>query len=151
MRARVLQELMTYCRSKERITGHRVRGLPGRPTQDVAGSGTGDPNAQTAMAFLEPPSAVRQMKCWVWAIEQAYSMLQRRHPERARLMIRLFGLDGRPSAMVLPGWRSRLEEEFHISEPTIYRWREDIIQAVMVGAIQAGVLQPYETKYKKVS
>ena len=116
---------MTYCRSKERITGHRVRGLPGRPTQDVAGSGPGDPTAQTAMAFLEPPSAVRQMKCWVWAIEQAYSMLQRRHPERARLMIRLFGLDGEDEFMIYAAPVGTARAEDQPLEQSFYRFVEE--------------------------
>ena len=147
MRRMVNKELLNYCVSKERLIAFRQRGLRQRSTCGRASLAPGkDPTSGAALAYLEPPSAIRKSQAWVWAIEQAYESLKCCSPERARLMVRLYGLDGKLPALERRGWRVHLMEEFNISEPSLYRWRTDIQQAVLAGAVQAGVLSPYPVK-----
>ena len=147
MRKIVARELLNYRRSKERLYAFEQRGLRQRATCGTALNGrTTDPTAGSALALLDPPPHIRKIKGWIWSIEQAHAMLQEWTPDRARLMVRLYGLDGAPPAVRNPGWRVYMMDEFNVSEPTLYRWREDILQAVLAGAIQARVLMPYEQK-----
>ena len=84
------------------------------------------------------------MRCWVAAVDAARAMLQQLYPLKARFMARCFGLE-----VAIPRYQSahqrltKLALELHIAESTLYKWREDIIELTLFGAIESGVLQPY--------
>lgn len=77
------------------------------------------------------------------AVEAALVLLETVYPIKARFMRRLYGLDA-------PFNRTRQERArifdaalaLNASEATLYRWREDILQFVIVACIEAGLLTP---------
>lgn len=144
MRELICLQLQQYHSTKRMLEEIESIGLHARPPEVLHGrGGHGDPTASDAVRAAEPEDNIRRMQGWVWAIEQAWDMLKRDAPHKARLMELLFGLDGELAAESGGSRREELLDELHISEPTLYRWRDDILHAVMAGAIEAGVLSPY--------
>ncbi|MEG1524502.1 MAG: hypothetical protein RR297_01545 [Clostridia bacterium] len=77
------------------------------------------------------------MQQWCDAIARAYTYLKRRNPEKARAMIRLFGLHH-----PVPRYKKtkqrvvHLMNDLNVSESTLYRWRGEIIQLVLLAAVE---------------
>ncbi len=111
------------------------------------GSGRyGDPTLREAFRLLEPSEDIKRIKGWLWAIEEAYTMLKNESPHKAQLMELLYPLSSHEDEKKLS--REQIINKLHISEPTLYRWREDILNAVIIGAIEAGVVSPYGKRMK---
>ena len=56
-------------------------------------------------------------------------------------MTRLFGLDTPlPRSQPTRARMLRLSQELNVSESTLYKWREDILEIVLYAAMEAGVV-----------
>ena len=144
MREMIFLQLQQYNTTKRMLEEYEAVSLRARPSEALSGKGGhGDPTAADAIRLLEPGDDIRRMQGWVWAIEQAWDMLKRDAPLKARLMEMLFSLGEEEAATGGGSRREEFMDALHISEPTLYRWREDIVHAVMAGAIEVGVLSPY--------
>lgn len=96
-------------------------------------------------------SAIRaeggEMLAWVRAIDSARMYLRAQNPAKERFMTRLFGLEtplprGQPTRARM----IRLSEEMCVSESTLYKWREDILEIVLYAAMEAGVVGLFELR-----
>ena len=81
---------------------------------------------------------------WVRAVDEARAYFHATDPTKERFMVRLFGLE-----TPLPRSRSTRERmmklaiELCVSESTLYKWREDVLEIVLYAAIEAGVVSPF--------
>jgi|GEM_PF-3730567 len=143
IRELVFQQLRQYRDTKRMLAEYETLGLKARPIgASRPAGGHGDPTAADALRLLEPDEDIKRMQGWVWAIEQALSLLEREAPHKAQLMELLFFADTGDTPSDSCRRREDLAEELHVSEATLYRWRDDIMQLVMAAAIEAGVLSP---------
>ncbi len=144
MRELIFLQLHQYNNTKRMLEEYETLGLKAHPEHVLPGKGGyGDPTAADAVRLLEPDEEIKRMQGWVWAIEEAYAMLERDAPYKAQLMELLFFRNSGDIPSDSASRREDLMDLLHISEPTLYRWRDDILHAVMAGAIEAGVLSPY--------
>ena len=78
---------------------------------------------------------------WVRAIDVARGYLRAVNPQKERYMARLFGLDAPlPRGQPVRARLVRLCAEMNVSESTLYKWREDILEIVLYAAMEAGVI-----------
>lgn len=81
---------------------------------------------------------------WTRAIDEARAYFCAVNPTKERFMCRLFGLE-----TPVPRCRSARERmiklgmELTVSESTLYKWREDILEVVLYAAIEAGLIAPF--------
>ena len=81
---------------------------------------------------------------WVRAVDEARAYFHATDLTKERFMVRLFGLE-----TPLPRSRSTRERmmklaiELCVSESTLYKWREDVLEIVLYAAIEAGVVSPF--------
>lgn len=90
---------------------------------------------------------VRLRSGWVSAVDTVRVHLEKTDPEKAKVFERLFGLDGenRYKDNRVIG----LSMELNVSPANIYRWRESILNQLILAATKEGVLNPFlgeETK-----
>ena len=90
-------------------------------------------------------SAIRaeggEMLAWIRAIDSARIYLRAQNPSKERYMTRLFGLETPlPRSQPMRARLIRLSEEMCVSESTLYKWREDILEVVLYAAMEAGVI-----------
>lgn len=78
---------------------------------------------------------------WCRAIDAARAYFLAADPIKERFMSRLFGLDTPlPRSQPSRARMIRLSLELSVSESTLYKWREDILEIVLYAAIEAGVV-----------
>lgn len=87
---------------------------------------------------------------WVRAIDAARAYFRAQDPAKERFMSRLFGLDtpiprGQPTRARM----IQLSLELCVSESTLYKWREDILEIVLYAAIETGLLHPFRLNGKE--
>lgn len=81
------------------------------------------------------------MLAWVRAIDSARVYLRAQNPAKERYMTRLFGLEAPlPRGQPMRARLIRLCTEMSVSESTLYKWREDILEIVLYAAMEAGVV-----------
>jgi hypothetical protein len=81
------------------------------------------------------------MLAWVRAIDSARVFLRAQNPAKERYMTRLFGLEAPlPRSQPMRARMIRLSVEMSVSESTLYKWREDILEIVLYAAMEAGVV-----------
>lgn len=90
-------------------------------------------------------SAIRaeggEMLAWIRAIDSARIYLRAQNTAKERYMTRLFGLETPlPRSQPMRARLIRLSEEMCVSESTLYKWREDILEVVLYAAMEAGVI-----------
>ena len=148
MRPIVELELRQYRDNKILLSQFAQRGLKERSIQMIRQRGKiSNPTQAEALKQLDPPAWVLNARRWAWAIEQARELFASTAKKKEQLMVSLYGLDkpirypSQPRTMML-----LLVSELGMSEPTLYKWREEIIQEVIAAAIQAGALKPYDWK-----
>ena len=78
---------------------------------------------------------------WCRAIDAARAYFRTADPIKERFMSRLFGLDTPlPRSQPSRARMIRLSLELSVSESTLYKWREDILEIVLYAAMEAGVV-----------
>lgn len=143
IRELVFGQLRQYRDTRRMLAEYETLGLKARPLDAKWPEGShDDPTAADALRVMEPNEDVKRMQGWVWAIEQARSLLERESPLKAELMDLLFFTDTGDTPSDCCRRRDDLAEQLHVSEATLYRWRDDIMQLVMAAAIEVGVLSP---------
>ena len=81
------------------------------------------------------------MLAWIRAIDSARMYLRAQNPAKERYMCRLFGLETPlPRGQPIRARLIRLSVEMSVSESTLYKWREDILEIVLYAAMEAGVV-----------
>ena len=81
------------------------------------------------------------MLAWIRAIDSARMYLRAQNPAKERYMCRLFGLETPlPRGQPIRARLIRLTVEMSVSESTLYKWREDILEIVLYAAMEAGVV-----------
>lgn len=81
------------------------------------------------------------MLAWIRAIDSARAYLRLQHPAKERYMTRLFGLETPlPRSQPTRARMINLGVEMSVSESTLYKWREDILEIVLYAAMEAGVV-----------
>lgn len=78
---------------------------------------------------------------WVWAIERALKAFEWCSPERAVMMRRYYALEGERLKKRVA--REKLMSELCIEYTTFYEWRREIVEAVLMGALQKGAVKLY--------
>ena len=91
------------------------------------------------------PAALRaergSVRGWTRAIDAARAYFRTENPLKERFMSRLFGLDTPlPRSQPVRARMIRLSIELSVSESTLYKWREDILEIVLYAAIEAGLV-----------
>lgn len=78
---------------------------------------------------------------WVTAVEMVQKRLLAADPEKAMVFSRLFQLESgsrcRRNEVI------RLSMELHVSTANIYKWRESILDELLLAATQLDILQPF--------
>ena len=81
---------------------------------------------------------------WTRAIDEARAYLCAANPTKERFMCRLFGLETPvPRCRTARERMIKLSMELTVSESTLYKWREDILEIVLYAAIEAGLVCPF--------
>lgn len=81
------------------------------------------------------------MLAWMRAIDSARVYLRALNPVKERYMCRLFGLESPlPRSQPMRARMVHLSAEMSVSESTLYKWREDILEIVLYAAMEAGVV-----------
>lgn len=81
------------------------------------------------------------MLAWMRAIDSARVYLRALNPVKERYMCRLFGLESPlPRSQPMRARMMHLSAEMSVSESTLYKWREDILEIVLYAAMEAGVV-----------
>ena len=81
------------------------------------------------------------MLAWIRSIDSARMYLRAQNPAKERYMCRLFGLETPlPRGQPIRARLIRLTVEMSVSESTLYKWREDILEIVLYAAMEAGVV-----------
>lgn len=90
------------------------------------------------------PEEEQRIRGWVAAVDGARTMLRRVYPLKERFMARCFGLDVPiPRSQGIKSRLLKLSVDMHVSQSTLYKWREDAIELTLFGAIEAGVVRPF--------
>lgn len=92
----------------------------------------------------EPEEVSRKVRLragWVSAVDTVRVHLEKTDPEKAKVFERLFGLDdeNRYKDNRVIG----LSMELNVSPANIYRWRESILDQLILAATKEGVLNPF--------
>ena len=98
--------------------------------------------------MTERPPEVREAALWIWAVETAWAEMVTYYPPRARLMEVYYGLNnvnGRERDKATET-RLNIQEELSVEQATFYRWKNDVVDAVIHAGIQCGALLPYKVK-----
>lgn len=78
---------------------------------------------------------------WLRAINAARAYFRAINPAKERFMCRLFGLETPlPRSQPVRARMIRLSMELSVSESTLYKWRDDILEIVLYAAIEYGVI-----------
>ncbi len=81
---------------------------------------------------------------WIRAIDMARSYFRETDPVKERFMSRLFGLETAiPRNQLMRLRMLQLVLELNVSESTLYKWREDILEIVLYAAIESGLIRPF--------
>ncbi|MEZ4626850.1 MAG: hypothetical protein R2912_01665 [Eubacteriales bacterium] len=84
---------------------------------------------------------------WQRAIDATRAYLREENPVKERFMSRIYGLDAPlPRSQPVRARMIRLSFELNVSESTLYKWREDILEVVLYAAIEAGLIGLFGTR-----
>lgn len=93
-------------------------------------------------ACVMPERAVLYER-WVKAVETVLGYLKRHDPERERFFRLCYGVDGGKKRYDRKGLVS-LTFTFHVSQSTLYQWRNDVLSLLLIAAAQTGALKPFQ-------
>ena len=102
----------------------------------------------------ETPVSPRYTHCsnWAWAVERVRAMLSVYEPDVERFFAYYYELDAPLPRNLTPGGAAiRAGMKLHVSRSVIYKWRERVLDALILAATQAGAMQPYTEEAGRVS
>ena len=84
---------------------------------------------------------------WICAVDGARRLLRESMPEKEKAVSRLFGLD-HPIPRYQPVRERiiKLSMDYCVAESTMYGWREDMINLVLMAGAEGGLLCPFGLK-----
>ncbi len=87
----------------------------------------------------------RMYRCakWVLAVEYAKEYLEKYAPLKARFFNELYGIDKPLRRRCEKKSITALSLSLHTDRSTLYKWKSEALTLVVLGAVQAGALQPY--------
>lgn len=110
--------------------------------------GYGDGCATGAPTEDRELSQRAQMRAgWVAVIEAVREKLEQTDPEKGEVFVRLFDLDGYGKAR--DNRVIRLAMDLNTSQANIYRWRENILDQMILAATERGLLHPFGEERKE--
>lgn len=150
--ARMTQEveyrLFSYAHLKKEVREYRNACLEGsRAPQEerVKAAPRGSCTEQNALRMMEPGGKMKEKMRWVAVIERAWEEMRYFSPGHARVLEAVYGLtrppNSRPQARSAYA-RYALMEELHISQTTLYNWKNTCIAWVKALALHRGLLCP---------
>jgi len=82
---------------------------------------------------------------WVWTVERVRARLRLHEPLMEEFFARYYALDsGAPRHTRRRGETMlRVAADMNVGVSTLYKWREQILDQLVLAATQAGVLEPY--------
>jgi hypothetical protein len=83
-----------------------------------------------------------QFKRWVEAVERVLVYLNRYAPDKERFFRQCYGIDGDRKMYDKKGML-RLTFLFHVSQSTLYQWRDEVLSLLLIAAAENGALQPF--------
>ena len=86
-----------------------------------------------------------QYRKWVEAVESVLRHLGRYDPEKESFFRQCYGIDGGRQLYDKKGLL-KLTFPFHVSQSTLYQWREEVLSLLLIAAAQTGALQPFQDK-----
>ena len=145
---RALYRYQEHKRTVEMYEARCMRCQKPQSETGIRSSYRSDPTARGAIMMAERPQDVKDAMLWIWAIETAWAELLAYYPPRARIMEVYYGLNnvnGRERNKATET-RMILQDELSIEQATFYRWKNDVVDAVIHAGIQCGILQPYRKR-----
>ncbi len=112
----------------------------------------GDDGAQISRVtgrMIPPPTPqqVRAMRQWNLAIRNAVRLMGKSHHDKARFMVRYFGLETPINRSQSPAARLiRLSQDYNVAQSTLYSWIDDVCHIVLLCAVETGALRPSEAQ-----
>ena len=85
-----------------------------------------------------------QYRRWVGAIDGVLLYLGRNDPEKERFFRLCYGIDGGRKQHDKKGMVA-LTFAFHLSQSTLYQWKNDVLSLLLIAAAQTGALNPFQT------
>lgn len=87
----------------------------------------------------------RRARAWVRVIARVRRVLGEEDPEKERFMTQMFGFDHpAPQRRTSRKLLLALAQELNCSEATLYNWRAEIVELVLLAAIEAGLFHPFQ-------
>ena len=90
------------------------------------------------------PARAMQYQRWVNAIDDVLAYLLRYAPEKERFFRLCYGIDGGRKQHDRKGMVS-LSFAFHVSQSTLYQWKNDVLSLLLLAAAENGALKPFHT------
>ena len=88
---------------------------------------------------------------WVRAVQGAMAYFMRTDPAKAGFFTGYYHLDRPPTCRDSKRTMAAIAALFHVSESTLYHWRNEALTVVVMAAIQTGALRPYDLNDGKES
>ncbi len=80
---------------------------------------------------------------WVWAINRVRSKLKVYAPKKEEFFSEYYGLDKPPCIKLRRDSMIHLSMKLFVGEATLYKWKEQILDELVLAATQAGVYHPF--------
>lgn len=93
-------------------------------------------------AGCETTSRAAQYQKWVCAIDGVLLHLKRNAPEKERFFRLCYGIDGGRKCHDKKGMLS-LTFAFHVSQSTLYQWKNDVLSLLLIAAAEIGAIKPF--------
>ena len=85
-----------------------------------------------------------QYRKWVAAIDAVLLHLGKNEPEKERFFRQCYGIDGGKKQYDKKGMIA-LTFTFHVSQSTLYQWKNDVLSLLLIAAAETGALKPFRT------
>ena len=93
-------------------------------------------------AGCETTRRAEQYRNWVRAIDRVLKYLRQNDPERERFFRLCYGIDGGRKQHDKKGMVA-LAFAFHVSQSTLYQWKNEVLSLLLIAAAETGALKPF--------
>ena len=132
MREEAERQLNQYRMHRECLETYRKYAPRGRKTQG-------------GILLPLPAPALMELVEWVSAIDAVRQRLEREAPEKAVFLNCFYGLDGNPPKKTARARMIQLSMQMNLAESTLYKWRVELLEEVLLAATQIGRISPYDS------